>query len=75
MALGGTTSEHPGGVNVLFADGSVNFISDSISSWNVDGGGFPNGSTLTTGRVYLNLPTPGIWQAMATRVGGESISP
>ena len=29
----GSSSMHPGGVNVGFADGSVHFIKDSISSW------------------------------------------
>ncbi len=42
-------SNHIGGVNVLLADGSVQFISDTI--------------TLTN------------WQALATRMGGETVSP
>ena len=29
-----SNSFHPGGVNVAFADGSVHFIKNSISSWN-----------------------------------------
>ena len=36
------SSMHPGGVNVAFADGSVHFIKDSISSWPMVNNGYGN---------------------------------
>jgi prepilin-type processing-associated H-X9-DG protein len=73
MSLAGATSEHPGGLNVLFCDGGVVFIPDSVSSWPLDPGGKPNGSSVSSpGRIWSNLPSHGIWQAMATRTGGDN---
>jgi prepilin-type N-terminal cleavage/methylation domain-containing protein/prepilin-type processing-associated H-X9-DG protein len=72
MAMAGTASEHPGGVNVLLADGSVSFVSNSISSWSLSLDGAPLGSSLQPGRIWINLPPPGIWQAMATRAGNDA---
>jgi prepilin-type processing-associated H-X9-DG protein len=67
-----SASNHPGGVNVGFADGSVHFIKNSISSWN----------SLGITRAPLNgancvIPpgtVPGVWQSLSTINGGEVIS-
>jgi prepilin-type N-terminal cleavage/methylation domain-containing protein/prepilin-type processing-associated H-X9-DG protein len=67
-----SASNHPGGVNVGFADGSVHFIKSSINSWN----------SLSITRAPLNgancaIPPgtiPGVWQALSTINGGEVIS-
>jgi prepilin-type N-terminal cleavage/methylation domain-containing protein/prepilin-type processing-associated H-X9-DG protein len=65
-------SFHPGGVNSVFADGSVHFIKNSINSWN----------SLSIKRAALNgancaIPTgtmQGVWQSLSTINGGEVIS-
>jgi prepilin-type N-terminal cleavage/methylation domain-containing protein/prepilin-type processing-associated H-X9-DG protein len=73
------TSEsfHPGGVNVGFADGSVHFVKNSISSWNwmtfkrISGGGGAGGTPNCTNPPGI---LPGVWQALSTINGGEVIS-
>jgi prepilin-type processing-associated H-X9-DG protein/prepilin-type N-terminal cleavage/methylation domain-containing protein len=56
------SSRHPNGVNVLFADGSVHFISQTINAGN--SGAVP----VTSG------PSPyGVWGALGTINGGETI--
>jgi len=68
------SSLHPGGVNVLMGDGSVRFITENIQSWPSDPAtGTPVGAAQAVGGWWVQLPTPGIWQALATRAGGESI--
>jgi prepilin-type processing-associated H-X9-DG protein len=57
------SSFHPGGVNQLFADGSVHFL----KSIPADSGTRPDGSTIYS-------PTGLIFQALGTRAGGEVIS-
>jgi prepilin-type N-terminal cleavage/methylation domain-containing protein/prepilin-type processing-associated H-X9-DG protein len=65
-------SNHPGGVNAGFADGSVHFIKSSISSWN-----WANITRTTVNGVPCSIPLgiqQGVWQSLSTINGGEVIS-
>ena len=64
------SSFHSGGCNFAFADGSVKFLKNSISTWNYLG--------LTQDANCLpvlgNGVVPGVYQALSTRAGGEVLS-
>ncbi|MHB1559467.1 MAG: DUF1559 family PulG-like putative transporter [Isosphaeraceae bacterium] len=61
--LDDTSSMHPAGANFLFGDGSVHFLKNILG----DGGIRPDGSPIYTQSEV-------VFQAMATRAGGEVVS-
>jgi len=57
------TSFHPGGANVCMLDGSVHFVSETIDT-----------GDLTLGLVEAGVSNYGVWGALGSRDGGESVS-
>jgi len=73
VAGGSATSFHPGGCNFAFADGSVRFIKDSISSWNWQQMRTAAAANNCIPVLPVGQPLP-VYQALSTRNGGEVIS-
>lgn len=65
------SSRHGGGANVLFGDGSARFVAESVDSWPIDPKANGPVGMVMWYDGYKNVPRPGVWQALATRAGGE----
>lgn len=75
------SSMHPGGFNTVFADGSVHFIKNTISSWSNSTGTyfapyFPPASYFisTTPVTLTSAAVEGVWQKLGSKNWGEVIS-
>ncbi len=86
VVINGAASLHPGGVNVVFGDGSVRFIKDSINAWSnlaSDYYGAPSSyyTNMYNGPQsapeifsFTSAAQLGVWQKISTRKGGEVVS-
>jgi prepilin-type processing-associated H-X9-DG protein len=75
--IGAASSEHPGGANIAFVDGSVKFIKDTIDSWAVDpSAATPLGVTRDNSGLFQLAPETRfhVWQVLTTRAGNEIVS-
>jgi prepilin-type processing-associated H-X9-DG protein len=73
------TSFHPRGVNVALCDGSVQFIKETIDTWqNNPNTGYPPGISFRPDLGGINVIAPrtysGVWQRLSTRHFGVVVS-
>lgn len=68
------TSYHSGGVNGVMGDGSVRFISDTIDTGDLSYPISLNPAGVTNLRPVAGKSPFGVWGAMGTINGGETIS-
>jgi prepilin-type N-terminal cleavage/methylation domain-containing protein/prepilin-type processing-associated H-X9-DG protein len=69
------SSYHSGGVNVVFADGAVRFISETINARDTSVTE-PSGSTILNDwlKIIRSKSPYGVWGALGSRMGGESVA-
>ncbi len=74
LCMGTASSYHRGGVNAVYVDGSVHFISDTINAG--DPSANVNSKTGLTGNQYTYIGESlwGIWGALGSICGGESVT-
>ena len=74
-AIGGASSFHSAGANIVFCDGSVKFIKDTIDSWQLNANTqVPSGMSQSSGLFNLAPGTYiGVYQKLSTRNGGETV--
>ncbi len=69
------SSMHPNGLNVACCDGSARFVKNSINSWTLDPKTYlPVGAVSNPSGWFAAVPLAGVWQALATRNGGEVVA-
>jgi prepilin-type processing-associated H-X9-DG protein len=69
LVLNTASSNHTGGVNCLFGDGSVHFISDAINALT---SGQSDSTVITKSHESAGASFWGIWGALGSSCGGES---
>ncbi len=67
------TSNHSGGVNAVFTDGAVRFISETIDCGNQSFAVYP-ASTYSDGSDPIGKSQFGVWGALGTVAGGETVT-
>ena len=73
------SSRHPGGVNVVFVDGAVKFINESIDAGDPTRTatspppGFPPLVDTTRPQDYAGPSLYGVWGSLGSMAGGESV--
>ena len=72
-AIASASSNHSGGVNAVYADGSVRFISDTIATNLTGQDNRTDGNEPVAGPVSGKSPY-GLWGALGTPSGGETES-